>query len=139
MPELAADTAGTLVAQPLGFQNRIVGRRSYGSSASDVKPWIVFLTFRNKAVIHNIMDCIKKAKTLEYLNWYRIGSGKTVTRKATLSINIDKFRSTKQIAKIIDDGYREEEPIKEVKKIEDSEIVKKQKAKIRAILGLPKR
>lgn len=92
-----------------------------------------------KRINDRLRECFKQTKTLGYLNWYRISSGKTVTRKVTLSINIDKFRSPKRIVETIDDDYEEEEHIKEVNKIKDSEIVKKQKEKIRAILGLPKR
>lgn len=91
-----------------------------------------------KRIEDRLVNCFKQTKTLGYLNWYRISSGKTVTRKATLSINIDKFRSPKRIVETIDDDYREEH-IEKVKKTEDSEIVKKQKAKIRATLGLPER
>ena len=94
---------------------------------------------RQKRIDDRLRECFKQAKILGYLNWYRIGSGKTVTRKATLSINIDKFKSTKQIKEIIDGDYTEKEHIEEVKKTEDSEIVKKQKERIRAVLGLPKR
>lgn len=94
---------------------------------------------QQKRIDDRLRECFKLTKGLGYLNWYRIGSGKTITRKATLSINIDKFKSTRQIKEIIDDDYMEEENIKEVKEIKDSEIVKKQKEKIRATLGLPKR
>lgn len=86
-----------------------------------------------------LKDCFKQAKGLGYLDWYRISSGKTVTQKATLSINADKFKSVRQTKEIIEGDYMEEETNKEVKKTKDSEIVKKQKGKIRAILGLPKK
>jgi len=86
-----------------------------------------------------LKDCFKQAKGLGYLDWYRISSGKTVTQKATLSINADKFKSVRQTKEIIEGDYMEEETNKEVKKTKDSEIVKKQKEKIRAILGLPKK
>jgi len=94
---------------------------------------------RSKRVDERLKDCFKQSKILGYLNWYKIGTGKTITRKVTLSINIDKFKSVRQIKEIIDGDYVEEENIKEVKKIEDSEIVKKQKERIRAALGLPKK
>jgi hypothetical protein len=94
---------------------------------------------RQKLINDRIVECFKWAKTLGYLNWYKTGTGKTVTKKATLSINIYKFRPSKRIIGIVDDDHREEEPIKEVKKVEDSEIVKRQKARIHIALGLPKR
>lgn len=94
---------------------------------------------QQKRIDDRLRECFKQAKSLGYLNWYRIGSGKTVTKKVTLSINTDKFRPLKRIVGIVDDDYRKEEHIEKIKRTEDSDIVKEQKAKIRAVLGLPKR
>ena len=91
-----------------------------------------------KRIDDRLRECFKLTKSLGYLNWYKISRGKIVTRKVTLSINIDKFKSAKQTKEIIDGSF-EEEHIKEVKEIKDSELVKKQKEKIRAVLGIIKR
>ena len=94
---------------------------------------------QSKRIDDRLKDCFKQAKILGYLNWYRIGSGKTVTRKVTLSINFNKFRSGKQVKEIIDSGFKEEKHIEEIKENGDLEIAKKHNEKIRAILGLSKR
>ncbi|MBA7496929.1 hypothetical protein ES702_07538 [subsurface metagenome] len=94
--------------------------------------------YQKNKIETRLKDCFKQAKVLGYLNWYRISSGKTVTRKATLSINIDKFKPVRKIKEIIDGSF-EEEHVEEIKEIKDSGLVKKQKEKIRAILGISKR
>ena len=83
-----------------------------------------------------LKDCFKQTKVLGYLNWYRISRGKTVTEKVKLSININKFKTARQIKEIIDSSFKEEEHIEEIK---DLELVKKQKERIRDALGIVKR
>ncbi|MBA7494317.1 hypothetical protein ES702_04892 [subsurface metagenome] len=91
---------------------------------------------QSKRVNDRLIECLKLTKKLEYLNWYKISSGKTVIKKVTLSINIDKFRTSKRIKEIIDSSYEKKGHIEEVKEIKDSEEVKKQKEKIRTFLGI---
>ena len=86
-----------------------------------------------------LKDCFKQTKVLGYLNWYRISRGKTVTEKVKLSINTNKFKSARQIKEIIDSSFKEEEHIEEIKEIKDSELVKKQKERIKDALGIVKR
>jgi len=87
-----------------------------------------------------IKDCLKQAKALGYLNWYRIGPGKTIDKKITLDINFNMFKSRGKTEEIVYGDFEEEEQqVKKVERPQDSELVKAQKEKIRAFLGISKR
>jgi hypothetical protein len=83
---------------------------------------------QQKRINDRLMECFKQAKTLGYLNWYRTGSGKTVTKKVTLQINADKFKPHRNVEEIIYNNPEEEytyKPISEESKRKALEIMAK--------------
>lgn len=64
---------------------------------------------RKKMINDRLMECFKQTKFLGYLKDYKITKGKTVPKKATLYININKFKSQEKIEEIIFDNNPKEE------------------------------
>ena len=83
---------------------------------------------QQKRIDDRIMECLKWAKILGYLNWYKTGTGKTVIRKATFQINADKFKPHRNVEGIIYNNPEEEytyKPISEEAKRKALEIMAK--------------
>lgn len=77
---------------------------------------------------NRIIDCLKQSKILEYLNWYKICRGKTVTKKVIFQINVNKFKPHRNLEEIIYDNPEEEytyKPIPEETKKEALRIMAK--------------
>lgn len=64
---------------------------------------------QKKRINDRIMECLKHSKTLGYLENFKIAKGKTVSKKITLFINLNKFKPQRKVEELIDDSYIEEE------------------------------
>ena len=84
---------------------------------------------QKKRVDDRLVDCFKQAKILGYLKDYKIIRGKTVSKKAKLYININKFKSRKQVEEIVFDSNPEEEYIYKPRSKEVNKEIYKRLAK----------